>query len=86
MLRAITRGFKLDKTSPQTTKRSLFSATMDIPRDVRDFIEGYPNLKGEPGHSENLAFYSNAQPCRPDNQLIDEIHEQYVFLLCILFH
>ncbi|KAJ3567042.1 hypothetical protein NP233_g6618 [Leucocoprinus birnbaumii] len=51
---------------------------MSIPRDVREFIDEYPGVGDDPNASENLLFYSNALRCRPDNHLIDEIHDQWL--------
>lgn len=51
-------------------------AVMSIPRDVREFIDNYPGEDEDTDASENLAFYSNTLRCRPDNKLVDEIHEQ----------
>ncbi|GLB38411.1 putative opioid growth factor receptor (OGFr) conserved region [Lyophyllum shimeji] len=50
---------------------------MSIPRDIREFLEGYPDATDDPNASANLEFYSNRRRCRPDNRLIDEIHEQW---------
>jgi len=52
------------------------SAVMSIPRDVQEFIDNYPGVDEDADASENLEFYSNALCCRPDNKLVDEIHEQ----------
>ncbi|KAF5360833.1 hypothetical protein D9756_004717 [Leucocoprinus leucothites] len=51
---------------------------MSIPQDIREFINEYPGVNDDPDASENLAFYSNNLRCRPDNVLIDEIHEQWL--------
>ncbi|PCH40588.1 hypothetical protein WOLCODRAFT_24194 [Wolfiporia cocos MD-104 SS10] len=48
-----------------------------IPRDVREFLDDYPNLSDDPSSSDNLRFYSNELRCRPDNLLIDELHERW---------
>ncbi|RDB17997.1 Opioid growth factor receptor-like protein 1 [Hypsizygus marmoreus] len=50
---------------------------MSIPRDVREFLDGYPNNEDDASSSANLGFYSNKLRCRPDNRLIDEIHEEW---------
>jgi hypothetical protein len=56
-----------------------------LPRDVQDFIAGYPDIPDNPSKNANLNFYSanGTQRCQPDNKLIEEIHEQCVcvFLL-----
>ena len=49
---------------------------MLLPRDIREFLEGYPGLPDDPRLNANLEFYSNRRRCRPDNLLIDELHEQ----------
>lgn len=79
MMNAATRRLLLTfrKAPPlQATKHSLTPLTMQIPRDVREFIDDYPGIGDDANASENLGFYSNTLRCRPDNQLIDEIHEQ----------
>ncbi|OSX59953.1 hypothetical protein POSPLADRAFT_1183676 [Postia placenta MAD-698-R-SB12] len=49
-----------------------------IPRDVREFLEDYQNsIDDEPSLNSNLRFYSNELRCRPDNLLIDELHQQW---------
>ncbi|KAG6890819.1 hypothetical protein C0995_003252 [Termitomyces sp. Mi166 len=50
---------------------------MSIPRDVREFLENYPDNVDDPKASANFEFYSNVRRCRPDNCLIDEIHKQF---------
>ncbi|KDQ62508.1 hypothetical protein JAAARDRAFT_170933 [Jaapia argillacea MUCL 33604] len=50
---------------------------MSIPRDVHEFLDGYPSQGDDPTSSANLAFYSNKRRCQPDNLLIDEIHERW---------
>ncbi|KAF8073777.1 opioid growth factor receptor conserved region-domain-containing protein [Lyophyllum atratum] len=50
---------------------------MSIPRDVKEFLEGYPQNENDLNASANYEFYSNNRRCRPDNRLIDEIHEQW---------
>ncbi|KAI0916913.1 hypothetical protein AcW2_007178 [Taiwanofungus camphoratus] len=51
--------------------------TTSTPRDIRDFLDGYPNSTDRPLLKANLLFYQNKLRCRPDNLLIDEIHEQW---------
>ncbi|KAJ7095760.1 opioid growth factor receptor conserved region-domain-containing protein [Mycena belliarum] len=48
-----------------------------IPRDVQDFLASYPHTPSDPALSANLRFYTNAARCRPDNLLIEEIHDQW---------
>ncbi|KAF9468523.1 opioid growth factor receptor conserved region-domain-containing protein [Collybia nuda] len=50
---------------------------MSIPRDVKEFLDGYPDSGNDLKSSANLDFYSNTLRCRPDNRLIEEIHEQW---------
>ncbi|KAG5735999.1 Opioid growth factor receptor-like protein 1 [Termitomyces sp. T112] len=50
---------------------------MSIPRDIREFLENYPDNVDDPEASANFEFYSNVRRCRPDNRLIDEIHQQW---------
>ena len=47
-----------------------------IPRDVQDFLDGYPGLRDDRSQSNNLKFYSNELKCQPDRKLISEIHDQ----------
>jgi hypothetical protein len=53
-------------------------ATGPIPRDVQDFLADYPSQEDESHMNSNLTFYRNEMRCRPDNLLIDEIHERSV--------
>ncbi|KAF5360298.1 hypothetical protein D9758_009164 [Tetrapyrgos nigripes] len=48
-----------------------------IPRDVQEFLDEYPDGSDNKSLKANLEFYSNKRRCRPDNLLIDEIHEQW---------
>ncbi|PPQ63617.1 hypothetical protein CVT24_004370 [Panaeolus cyanescens] len=48
-----------------------------VPRDVQEFLDGYPAVSDDPSATANLEFYSNHARCRPDNRTIDEIHEQW---------
>ncbi|EJF57082.1 hypothetical protein DICSQDRAFT_129667 [Dichomitus squalens LYAD-421 SS1] len=50
---------------------------MSLPGDVREFLDNYPDLPDDPSLNSNLRFYSNLERCRPDNLLIDELHEQW---------
>ncbi|KIY45642.1 hypothetical protein FISHEDRAFT_49021 [Fistulina hepatica ATCC 64428] len=50
---------------------------MSIPRDVQEFLEGYPDNEDDPSLNANLKFYSNTARCRPDNLLINELHERW---------
>lgn len=53
-----------------------------VPRDVQEFLDGYPDLRDDRSHSNNLKFYSNELRCQPDRKLISEIHEEYAAHLC----
>jgi len=48
-----------------------------IPRDIQEFLDGYPDLRDDRLQTTNLKFYSNQLKCRPDRKLISEIHEEY---------
>lgn len=48
-----------------------------IPRDVQEFLDGYPDLRDNRSQLNNLKFYSNELKCHPDRKLISEIHEEY---------
>ena len=62
---------------PLAHTRLIFARNMLLlPRDVREFLDNYPSLPDDPSLNENLKFYSNQVRCRPDNLLIDELHEQ----------
>ncbi|KAJ7442663.1 opioid growth factor receptor conserved region-domain-containing protein [Mycena latifolia] len=50
---------------------------MSIPRDVQEFLDNYPRNGDDRRLSANLGFYSNSQRCRPDDLLVEEIHEQW---------
>ena len=48
-----------------------------IPRDVQEFLDGYPGVDDDPiTCRENFEFYSNNTRCIPDNLTIQEIHER----------
>ncbi|KAJ7784428.1 opioid growth factor receptor conserved region-domain-containing protein [Mycena metata] len=48
-----------------------------IPHDVQEFLDGYPHGGNNPKATSNLGFYSNTEKCRPDEMLVEEIHEQW---------
>ncbi|KAL0581154.1 hypothetical protein V5O48_000844 [Marasmius crinis-equi] len=48
-----------------------------LPRDIQEFLDQYPGGTNDKSRSANLKFYANERPCRPDNLLIDELHEQW---------
>ncbi|KAF9013527.1 opioid growth factor receptor conserved region-domain-containing protein [Cyathus striatus] len=50
---------------------------MTIPRDVQEFLDGYPRNGNDSSSSDNLNFYSNVFRCQPDDKLIEEIHNQW---------
>ncbi|KAJ6621887.1 opioid growth factor receptor conserved region-domain-containing protein [Mycena sp. CBHHK59/15] len=59
---------------------TLFSrrhTTMSVPRDIQEFLDGYPRNGNDRELYANLGFYSNTVRCRPDNLLVEEIHEQW---------
>lgn len=49
---------------------------MSLPRDITEFLQGYPDISDDPALNANLEFYTNKRRCRPDNLLIDDMHEQ----------
>lgn len=49
-----------------------------VPRDVQEFLDGYPDLLDDRSLSDNLKFYSDELRCRPDRKLISEIYEECV--------
>lgn len=49
---------------------------MSIPKDVQDFLNGYPGVIDDPSARKNFEFYSNDIRCIPDYQTIQEIHER----------
>ncbi len=53
-----------------------FAISMSLPGDIRDFLEGYSRIPDEPSLNANLEFYKNVRRCKPDNLLIDSLHEQ----------
>ncbi|KIY72009.1 hypothetical protein CYLTODRAFT_389511 [Cylindrobasidium torrendii FP15055 ss-10] len=51
----------------------------DIPRDVLEFLQGYPNeSSNDSSLTANLLFYQNKARCRPDNLLIDTLHDRWL--------
>jgi len=51
---------------------------MPLPRDIQDFLEGYPRVKDDASLSANLDFYSNNLSCQPDNLWVVEIHDRWL--------
>lgn len=51
---------------------------MSIPKDVQEFLDGYPDIEHDPSQSDNLLFYQNELRCRPDRKLIDDLHEEWL--------
>lgn len=50
----------------------------NLPSDIQEFLESYPNGSDDRSLSDNLQFYSNRLRCRPDNLLVEQIHERCV--------
>jgi len=50
--------------------------SMSIPRDVQEFLDGYPGVDDDPTYRANFEFYSNSARCIPDSRTIEEIHER----------
>jgi len=48
-----------------------------VPRDIQEFLDGYPDLRDDRSYSDNIKFYSNELRCQPDRKLISEIHEEW---------
>jgi len=48
-----------------------------LPRDIQEFLDGYPDLRDKRYQTKNLQFYSNELRCKPDRKLISEIHEEW---------
>ncbi|OSD07496.1 hypothetical protein PYCCODRAFT_1430743 [Trametes coccinea BRFM310] len=48
---------------------------MPLPQDIREFLDGYPDVSDDTRLNANYEFYSNKRRCRPDNLLVDELHE-----------
>ena len=58
--------------------------SLAIPRDVQAFLQGYPDNEEVNEITRvhpNLDFYSNAEKCRPDGLLIEELLIQFVTYL-----
>ena len=48
-----------------------------LPRDIRAFLEDYPNNEGDrKSATANLEFYLDKRRCKPDGMLVSEIHEK----------
>lgn len=78
----ISRLSRILPRTPLKTPSRRFNAFMLIPRDVQEFLDGYPDNVNDASCTANLDFYRNETRCRPDRMLISEIYEQYVFDLC----
>ncbi|KAM6494234.1 Opioid growth factor receptor (OGFr) conserved region domain containing protein [Amanita muscaria] len=50
---------------------------MRLPKDIQDFLAGYPDTEDKLALSSNIEFYSNTRRCQPDDMLISEIHSQW---------
>ncbi|KAJ3932516.1 MAG: opioid growth factor receptor conserved region-domain-containing protein [Lentinula lateritia] len=50
----------------------------NLPSDIQEFLESYPNGSDDRSLSDNLQFYSNRLRCRPDNLLVEQIHERWI--------
>jgi hypothetical protein len=53
-------------------------STLSLPQDIQLFLDCYSNEENLPDANDNLRFYSNTLPCRPDELLIEDIHKQYL--------
>ncbi|KAJ3970703.1 opioid growth factor receptor conserved region-domain-containing protein [Lentinula raphanica] len=49
----------------------------NLPADIQEFLENYPDGTDDKSLTANLEFYSNRLRCRPDKLLVDQIHEQW---------
>jgi len=56
----------------------ILAKSMSIPRDVKEFLDGYPGVHDDPSCRENFEFYSNDIRCIPDDRTIQEIHERWI--------
>ncbi|KAF9483379.1 hypothetical protein BDN70DRAFT_873878 [Pholiota conissans] len=50
---------------------------MSIPRDVQEFLDGYPDVREDPSATANFQFYSDNLRCRPDARTISQIHTKW---------
>lgn len=50
---------------------------VELPNDIQLFLARYNDREDNPGAQDNLQFYANLVPCRPDGLLIDEIHQRW---------
>ncbi|KAF5367827.1 hypothetical protein D9757_010339 [Collybiopsis confluens] len=50
----------------------------DLPLDIQEFLDQYPEARDDHTQSKNVEFYSNRLRCRPDNLLIEEIHKLWL--------
>ncbi|KII90568.1 hypothetical protein PLICRDRAFT_39145 [Plicaturopsis crispa FD-325 SS-3] len=70
------------RISLRDTKKSRPISTrampQNLPRDVKAFLDNYPENQDESFLSANFEFYSNKLRCRPDNCLIEEIHDKWL--------
>ncbi|KAL1711012.1 opioid growth factor receptor conserved region-domain-containing protein, partial [Schizophyllum commune] len=70
--------FRPSKATKGSGARSLFnSSRMSLPRDIQEFLDEYRGQTDDKSLNANLEFYSNTRRCRPDNLLIDEMHEKW---------
>ncbi|KAJ4481997.1 opioid growth factor receptor conserved region-domain-containing protein [Lentinula aciculospora] len=50
----------------------------NLPTDIQEFLDSYPDGSDDESLSDNLEFYSNRLRCRPDNLLVEQIHERWL--------
>jgi len=71
-------GNEFDHESPQTTEsQNIFDSGMMGRRDTIRYREGYPGKKEYTEANDNIRFYSNEIPLKPDGKLLDEIHKKW---------
>ena len=76
MLCALRRIISIQRPASKTQFRLSNTMATIIPRDVREFLDNYPDNEDDESQSANLEFYSNRRRCRPDHMFIDDIHER----------
>jgi hypothetical protein len=79
MLSCVNRGRVKQLVSSSHSRRL---ASMSLPPDVQEFLDEYPGIDDDVRQMANLQFYRNQRRCRPDNLLVDGIHDRCVRSSC----
>ena len=89
IMRVMVFDFQVQVTRPPSARQAPIAGHPGvamgafIPRDIQEFLDGYPDIRDDRSQSNNLKFYANELKCHPDRKLISEIHEEYAVRSCL---